>query len=155
MAPLRGVFLDTSVLVAGTVDLGAASRAPFAVLDAVADGRIARPATAWHCCLEFFSVTTRLPEEYRLELEIAARFVEEEILGRMTVHGLPARGRSSFFARVAAQGIGGGGIYDAHIAEVARSAGARVVVSDNRQHFARLLGDEVRVLDSTAFAAEL
>jgi len=48
-------------------------------MDAVANGQIERPLTAWHCCLEFYSVTTRLPEEYRLEPEIALRLLREEI----------------------------------------------------------------------------
>lgn len=65
MARLKDVFFDTSVLVAGMVDLGAGSQGALTVLDAVADGRVDDPKTAWHCCLEFFSVTTRLPEEYR------------------------------------------------------------------------------------------
>jgi hypothetical protein len=60
---LTGTFFDTSVLVAGMVDLGRESEAAIAVIDAVADARIRDPRTAWHCCLEFFSVTTRLPEE--------------------------------------------------------------------------------------------
>jgi hypothetical protein len=36
----------------------------------------------WHCCLELYSVTTRLPEEYRLEPEVALRFLREEIFPR-------------------------------------------------------------------------
>jgi AbrB family looped-hinge helix DNA binding protein len=32
-------------------------------------------------------------------------------------------------------GANGGRLYDAHIAEVARAAGARVIVTDNRRHF--------------------
>jgi len=35
-------------------------------MHAVAAGRVEKPATAWHCCLEFFSVATRLPPEYRV-----------------------------------------------------------------------------------------
>ncbi len=155
MAALKGVFLDTSVLVAGMVDLGEGSRAPFAVLDAVAEGAIERPATAWHCCLEFFSVTTRLPEEYRLEPGVALRFVEEEIFGRFAVHGLAAAARERFFRRAVAAGIGGGAVYDAHIAEIARTSGARAVVTENRRHFARLLGDGTRVVTAAELAGEL
>lgn len=155
MADLKGVFLDTSVLVAGMVDLGSSSRAPFALLDAVAGGAIAEPHTAWHCCLEFFSVTTRLPEEYRLDPATALRFVEEEILGRLAVHGLRSRVRSDFFARAVGDGIAGGGIYDAHIAEIARRSGSRIVVTENRRHFTRLLRDEIRVLASAELVSEL
>lgn len=66
MAGLRDVFFDSSVLVAGMIDFGRSSHHALLLMDAVADGRIEHPLTAWHCCLEFYSVTTRLPEEYRL-----------------------------------------------------------------------------------------
>jgi hypothetical protein len=36
-------------------------------------------ATAWHCCLEFFSVATRLPPEFRVSPRDAATLVEEEV----------------------------------------------------------------------------
>lgn len=65
MAGLTGTFFDTSVLIAGTIDFGRSSQHALLLMDAVADGRIDRPLTAWHCCLEFYSVTTRLPEENR------------------------------------------------------------------------------------------
>src|SRR5262245_3630362 len=60
------VFLDTSVLLAGLIDLGPQSVAPHLLLHAVAERTVTPAATAWHCCLEFFSVATRLPAEFRL-----------------------------------------------------------------------------------------
>jgi hypothetical protein len=36
-------------------------------------------------------------------------------------------------------------VYDAHIAEVARSAGARVIVTDNRRHFLAALRHGIKV----------
>jgi hypothetical protein len=39
----------------------------------------------------------------------------------------------------------GGRIYDSHIAEVARAAGASVVVTDNRRHFVSALRYDLRV----------
>ncbi len=59
------VFLDTSVLLAGLVDFGPQSGPAQSVMHAVAEKTLPQPATAWHCCLEFFSVATRLPAEYR------------------------------------------------------------------------------------------
>ena len=155
MAGLRGVFFDTSVLVAGMVELGPDSEAPFRLLDAVASGRIAPARTAWHCCLEFFSVTTRLPEEYRLDPDTALRFVQGELLGRFEVDALPARNRRSFLISAVDQGVSGGRIYDAHIAEVARRAGSEIVVTENRRHFTGLLRHGVRVLLSSELVAEL
>jgi hypothetical protein len=39
------------------------------ILHVIAEKQVSQPATAWHCCLEFFSVATRLPPEYRLQVE--------------------------------------------------------------------------------------
>jgi len=52
-------------------------------------------------------------------------------------------------------GAAGGRIYDAHSAEVARLAGAQIVVTENRRHFIPLLRHGIRVLVSAELAAEL
>ena len=57
------VFLDTSVLLAGLIDLGPQSAPAQSLLHAVAEKNIPSPGTAWHCCLEFLSVATRLPPD--------------------------------------------------------------------------------------------
>ena len=62
------VFLDTSVLVAGLIDFGPQSAPAQSVLHAVAENTVPSPRTAWHCCLEFFSVATRLPPVYRYSM---------------------------------------------------------------------------------------
>lgn len=155
MAGLRGVFFDTSILVAGIIDFGPTSRHALLLMDAVADGRIEHPMTAWHCCLELYSVTTRLPEEYRLEPEIALRFLREEIFTRFSVHGLPAERRQEFLVATAGEGTKGGRIYDAHIAEIARQAGARLVATENRRHFTSLLRHGIRVLVSAELTEEI
>jgi predicted nucleic acid-binding protein len=153
VAVSRGVFFDTSILVAGMVDLGESSRSPLALLDAVADQAVEEPMTAWHCCLEFFSVTTRLPEEYRLSADHALRLLREEVLPRFAVHGLAPERREPFLVSAAAEGAYGGRIYDAHIAEIAHQAAARIVVSDNHRHFASLRRHGVQVLTSGELAA--
>ena len=90
------VFLDTSVLLAGLVDFGPQSAPAQSVMHAVAEKIVPAPATAWHCCLEFYSVATRLPAEFRLAPADAVQLVQEEIFGRMTVHDLPAGDRLAF-----------------------------------------------------------
>ncbi|HEY6323114.1 MAG TPA: PIN domain-containing protein [Thermoanaerobaculia bacterium] len=155
MAGLKGVFFDTSVLLAGLIEFGRGSHHPQLLMDAVAEGRIQCPLTAWHCCLELYSVTTRLPEEYRLEPEIAVRFLREEVFARFSVQDLPAERREAFLVAAAGGGTAGGKIYDAHIAEVARMAGAQLVVTENRRHFTSLLRHGIRVLVSAELAAEL
>lgn len=155
MAGLKDAFFDTSILIAGTIDFGPSSQHALLLMDAVADGRIERPLTAWHCCLEFYSVTTRLPEEYRLEPEVALKLVREEILPRFTVHDLPAQSREEFLIGAVREAMRGGRIYDAHIAEIARQAGARVVATENRRHFTPLLRHGIRVLISAELVDEI
>ena len=60
------VFLDTSLLLAGLIDLGPQSTPAHLLMHAVAEKTVGPASTAWHCCLEFFSVSTRLPAEFRL-----------------------------------------------------------------------------------------
>jgi predicted nucleic acid-binding protein len=139
------VFLDTSVLLAGLVDFGPQSGAAQLVMHAVAERRIAGPATAWHCCLEFFSVVTRLPPEFRLTAADAAKLLDQEVFARIAVHDLPASERAGLFRAAAREQVIGGRIYDAHIAETARVSGADVVVTDNRRHFMSALRYGLRV----------
>ena len=139
------VFLDTSVLLAGLVDFGPQSAPAQSLLHAVAEKHIASAGTAWHCCLEFFSVSTRLPPEYRLTPVDAVRLLEDEVFARMTVHDLPPADRLVLLKAAAQDGTAGGRIYDAHIAEIARAAGAPVVVTDNRRHFIAALRHAIRV----------
>jgi len=51
--------------------------------------------------------------------------------------------------------IAGGRIYDTHIAETARAAGATVIVTDNRRHFLSALRYGIRVETPTEFAGAL
>jgi predicted nucleic acid-binding protein len=152
---VTGAFLDTSVLLGGLIDLGPTVKAAQDVMTAVADGRARGPLTAWHCCLELYAVATRLPEEYRLAPKDALRLLEQEVLKRFRVVELPAGSRLALLQAAVQERVAGGRIYDAHIAEVARQAGARLVVSDNVRHFSGLARQGLRVLDSAAFAAEL
>jgi predicted nucleic acid-binding protein len=51
--------------------------------------------------------------------------------------------------------VAGGRIYDSHIADVARAAGARVVVTDNRRHFVSALRYNLRVETPSEFLGSL
>jgi len=149
------VFLDTSVLLGGVIDLGPPSAAAQSLMHAVAAGQVTGPATAWHCCLEFYSVATRLPPEYRLSPSDAARLLEEEVFQRMEVYELPQGDRRRMIRHAAQEGLAGGRIYDSHIAEVARAAGAPVIVTDNRRHFLAALRHGIRVETPVEFVAAL
>jgi predicted nucleic acid-binding protein len=139
------VFLDTSVLVAGLIEFGPQSAPAQSLMHAVAERRVASPVTAWHCCLEFFSVATRLPSEFRVPPGDAVVLLQEEVFARMAVHDLPSGDRLAMLRAAGRDGLVGGRIYDAHIAEVARAAGATVVVTDNRRHFLSALRYGLRV----------
>ena len=144
-------FLDTSVLLAGILDFGPQSAPAQSIMHAVAEQIVQSAATAWHCCLEFYSVATRLPSEFRLTPADGALLLEDEVFARLTVHDLPAAGRLRLLQAAAQDGTAGGRIYDAHIAEVARAADAGVIVTDNRRHFLAALRHGIRVETPTEF----
>jgi len=148
-------FLDTSVLLAGLVDLGPQSAPAQSIMHGVAEKTITPASTAWHCCLEFFSVATRLPPEYRLTPGDAARLLEEEVVARMTIHDLVAAHREELLHSAARDAIVGGRIYDAHIAQIAHAAKASVIVTDNRRHFLAALRHGIRVETPGEFLAAL
>jgi predicted nucleic acid-binding protein len=142
------------VLLSGLIDFGPQSAPAQEVLHAVAERKLSA-GTAWHCCLEFYSVATRLPPEFRLAPKDACLLLQEEVFGRMSVSDLPSDARGGFLRMAADESIGGGRIYDAHIADVARSAGATVIVTDNRRHFLTALRHGIRVETAVEFAREL
>jgi predicted nucleic acid-binding protein len=144
-------FFDTSVLVAGLIDFGPQSAPAQSLMHAVAEKRLVDCSTAWHCCLEFFSVATRLPPEYRLAASDAARLLDSEILGRLAVHDLPAAARLPLIEAAAQDATTGGRIYDAHIAEIARAVKADTIVTDNRRHFITALRYGMRVETPSEF----
>lgn len=148
-------FFDTSVLVPGLVDLGEEAEKSQAVFDAIAAGKLTSLHTAWHCCLEFYSVSTRLPREFRLTPEEARLLLLKEVVARFSVHQLPAGQLQPLLESAGDHGVAGGRIYDLHIAEVARWSGAERVVTNNRRHFLSLLRHGVRVVTAGELAEEL
>ncbi|MFO7692369.1 MAG: PIN domain-containing protein [Vicinamibacterales bacterium] len=152
MAVEQRAFLDTSILVSGLIEADEVPGPAHAIMDAIADGRITRPMTAWHCVLEFYSVATRLPGGLKLDPRLAEQLVREEILARFDVHDIPQAARQRFLDSLVHERVTGGRVYDAHIAEAARLAGAEVVVTDNRRHFVPLMRYGIRVLTAEEFA---
>lgn len=152
MALVRPVFLDTVVLLAGSIDFGRSSVHAQQILDDVAEGSIRKALTVWRC-LEFYAVATRLPVGYRLAPQQAWCLLRE-IMAMVRVEQLPEDARSPFLEVAVKERVAGGRVYDAHIAEVARLAGAGVVVTDNRRHFTGLMKHGVRVLGTSEFVEE-
>ena len=154
MAPLGPIFFDTTILLGGLIDFGTTEDAQ-RIFNAIADSRVKTVQTAWHCCLEFYSVSTRLPEEFRLTPENATLLIEQEIISRLHIHQLPEQLRPEFLRSLAADRIVGGRVYDAHIAEVARSAGCRILVTENKRHFMPMLRYGISVLSAGELASRL
>ena len=154
MAVDTRAFFDTSILLAGLIEADETPGPAHAIMDAIADGKLHTPMTAWHCVLEFYSVATRLPAGLRLDPIHARQLVKEEILARFVIHDLPPAARKDFVDSIADERIAGGRVYDAHIAETARLAGAEVVVTENRRHFVPLMRYGIRVLTAAEFAEE-
>lgn len=124
-------------------------------MDAVGAKKLSNPLTAWHCCLEFFSVMTRLPPEFRLSPQDAYTLLIEEILARFKVVDLLAAHRSEFLQTLTTENISGGRVYDAHIAEVARRQGVGIVITENRKHFMNLLRYGTQVLTAEQAVQDL
>jgi predicted nucleic acid-binding protein len=73
----------------------------------------------------------------------------------MGVQDLPAGHRRDLLSAAARDGIAGGRVYDAHIAEIARASSASVIVTDNRRHFLAALRHGLRVETPAEFMAAL
>ena len=154
MAIDHPVFFDTSVLVAGLIEMGDTSLGAERIFDAIRLRKLGRAMTAWHCCLELYAVATRLPAELRLDPDRARELVADNVLARFDVRDLPETGREAFLKSAASERVAGGRVYDAHIGEVARLAGAKIVVTDNRKHLVGLMRYGIRVLTAIEFADE-
>jgi predicted nucleic acid-binding protein len=137
-------FLDTSVLLAGLVDFGPQSAPAQKLLHAVAEERVKagrhRLALS-RVLLGVDAVTARIPpRRFRRHPPAGGGGVRADVGARSA-----SRCRMPLLRAAAQEGTVGGRIHDAHIAEVARGAGARVIVTDNRRHFVSALRHGLRV----------
>jgi predicted nucleic acid-binding protein len=154
MALASAVFFDTSILISAFIEMGETPSPAEAALDAISSQAVSRPLTAWHCVLEFLAVATRLPAGVRIDPRLAGQIVRDQILRRFEVCELPPGARDAFLDALITDRVAGGRVYDAHIAEAARLAGAELVVTENRRHFVPLMRYGIRVLTAAEFAEE-
>ena len=111
--------------------------------------------TAWHCCLEFFSVTTRLPPEYRLSAEAAIALLTEHVFDRVQVEGLPVEAAIPWLKRLGGSEVRGGLVYDAHLAHIAHRAGCATLVTSNLSHFRQVAPHGIEILSPTQFIGRM
>lgn len=90
-----------------------------------------RPQIAAHSMVEVLSVLTRLPVPHRAPAALVGRFLASAFREDPLTLDAAAL-RSLVVDRLPAQGITGGAVYDALIAETARRAGATLVTLDAR-----------------------
>lgn len=148
---MKKVFLDTNVFVSGLLDVSKDS-ACRSILQAIEARRLRSCVTAWHCCLEFFSVTTRLPPEYRLSPEAAMALLTEHVFDRVQVEGLPVRDAVLWLKTLGGSEVRGGLVYDAHLAQIADRAGCAILVTSNLSDFRQLAPHGIEILSPRQFA---
>jgi predicted nucleic acid-binding protein len=126
--------VDANCIVAAVCDWHANQEAAIAELERRLD-RGETMAVPAHALTEAYSVLTRFPTPHRIgSIEawhlLKAGFAE---LGRVV--SLTAPQQVALLKRLAEGGVGGGRVYDAIIAESARRAGARALLTFNPRHF--------------------
>ena len=87
-----------------------------------------------HSLVEVFSTLTRMPGRHRISGEQALLFLSS-IRERLSIVALTSNEYVAALETSAAQGIVGGGIYDAILAHCAIKAQAKVIYSWNTRHF--------------------
>lgn len=126
-----------------------------AILEALASRRLRTGVTAWHCCLEFFSLTTRLPPDYRLSAEASIALLTEHVFNRVEVVDLPVEDAVAWLKRQQASEVRGGLIYDAHLAQIAHRAGCVILVTTNLADFRQVTPPGIEILSPQQFLARL
>lgn len=92
---------------------------------------------AAHSLAEFYATATRLPGKHRLSGEQVLLFLEN-VVERLTTIALTADEYYHTIKSAAANGVVGGTIYDALLAQCAVKAEADVVYTWNARHFRQL-----------------
>ncbi|HVT78127.1 MAG TPA: PIN domain-containing protein [Acidimicrobiales bacterium] len=133
-------IVDSSVVVPGVVGRFPRHDAALTILQR-------KPSISVHAAIETYAVLTRLPEPYRVDPVTAAHVIESNF-GDRVLPGLPPRSLVPWLRRMSERGIARGAIYDALIAESARSAGGILVTADARASATyRAVGVQVEMLD--------
>jgi len=83
-----------------------------------------------HVELESYSVLTRLPEPFRADPEIVARYLSEDFDGERFT--LPQEARRPLIKRLATLSISGGAVYDAIVALTSAEQGHTLLSCDTR-----------------------
>lgn len=136
-------FVDTSCIVASVCSW----HVHHALAVAEIERRLAAReimATAAHAAAEAYAVLTRFPAPHRISPADALTLIEGNFLDSAVA--LDTAGYRSLLQRAGKTGIYGGRTYDALIAECARYAKARVLLTFNARHFTSIETADVRIV---------
>jgi predicted nucleic acid-binding protein len=103
-----------------------------------------RVVLAGHSLVETFAVLTRLPYPFRLSEQDALRLLQENF-AKTPVVTLTSAQYWRVLKECSEKKISGGQSYDAVIASCARKAKATVLLTWNRDHFARFQDKNLRI----------
>jgi predicted nucleic acid-binding protein len=90
---------------------------------------------AGHALAETYAVLTRLPSPHRLAPADAGALIQENFARGTRLVALPGATYAALVRRLAREGISGGRVYDAIIAESARRGRAATLLTFNPRHF--------------------
>lgn len=139
------VAIDTSVLVAAMQSWHEAhERAVEALGRALEEPPVVVPL---HALVETYSVLTRLPKPLRLSPERAFDLLDRTLRGKADLPSLDGAAAFDLLAGFRDRELAGGSVYDAVIAEAALRAGARRLLTLNRDHFERVAPAGLEVLE--------
>lgn len=137
--------LDTSVVVAAAQAWHEEhERALDAVGRALEEPPVVLPL---HALIEAYSVLTRMPRPLRMSPANAFDLLDRTFRGKAEIASLEGEAGFDLLAGFRDREIAGGTVYDALIAEAAHRAGARSLVTLNRQHFERLAPEGLEIVE--------
>ena len=90
---------------------------------------------AGHALAETYAVLTRLPSPHRLAPADAGTLIHENFVRGARLVALPGSAYAAIVRRLAREGVSGGRVYDAIIAESARRGRAATLLTFNPKHF--------------------
>ena len=131
------VMFDTSVLVAGQLHQHVDHVPARCWLNAARQGTV-KLLIAAHSLAECYSTLTRLPKPARIRPDAAAKMLEANVLPFAIVISLVADDYWTVLKQLAADGLGGGIVYDALGIKAAQLAQADRLLTFNLKHFRQL-----------------
>ena len=139
------IFVDTSVLVAGSVREHPHNIRSRAVLHEAATGKHEFLISA-HSVGEVYSALTNLPLQPRITPIEAQTIIANNIIPHFQRVAVTAKMYETAITRCTEAGLAGGIIYDAILLECARRAGVKRIYTLNERDFRRLAPDLASVI---------